>query len=216
MLIHPVNGVVLLAYLAATLALGAWWARGQHTAEQYLVGGRSLPWWAVLGSIVASETSTITFLSIPGLAYARGGDLRFLQLALGFVVARILIAIFLVPLYFRGKLLSAYEVLRFRFGAGAERYATWLFLFARNVGDGLRLFLTASVLQMSFGSEAPLSWFILILAAVTIAYTWMGGIRSVVWNDCLQLSDLLDRRTRHRLDYLAASPWRLERRVAVC
>ena len=102
---------IVFVYLLGVVAFGLWIGRGQKDLSNYLLGGRDLPWWAVLGSIVATETSTATFLSVPGLAFAQGGDLRFLQLAMGYLLGRILVTLFLLPQYFQGNLFTVYEVL---------------------------------------------------------------------------------------------------------
>ncbi len=184
--IGPIDGFILALYLAAVALIGVWVGRGQRSLDDYLLGGRELPWWAVLGSIVATETSTATFLSVPGLAYKTdGGDLRFLQLPLGFFVGRVLVAALLLPQYFRGELFTAYQVLEQRFGGATKITASGLFLVTRNVADGLRLFLAAFVLQQVLG--IPLSTSIILMGVVTIIYTMVGGMKSVVWNDCLQL-----------------------------
>ncbi|HJN07546.1 MAG TPA: sodium:solute symporter [Pirellulaceae bacterium] len=178
--------VVLLAYLAATVALGLWVGRGQRNLDGYLLGGRNLPWWAILGSIVATETSTATFLSVPGIAFAKEtGDMRFLQLSLGYVVGRTIIVFLLLPQFFRGQLCTAYEVLHQRFGGATQRTASLVFLVTRNLGDGLRLFLTAMALHVATGWTLPGCVF--IIGVATIVYTMMGGMKSVVWNDCIQL-----------------------------
>src|SRR5690606_14399867 len=114
-----------------------------------------------------------------------GGDLRFLQLPLGFFVGRVLVAALLLPQYFRGELFTAYQVLAQRFGGATKITASGLFLVTRNVADGLRLFLAAFVLQQVLG--IPLSTSIILMGVVTIIYTMVGGMKSVVWNDCLQL-----------------------------
>ena len=182
---HPLDYCVIGLYLVGVVWLGAWVGRGQQDLTGYLLGNRSLPWWALLGSIVATETSTATFLSIPGLAYQAGGDLRFLQLALGFALGRCLVVMFLLPAYFRGQMFTAYEVLNRRFGGATQRMASLLFLVARNLGDGLRLFLAALVLHNMLTLSLP--WCIVMVSAVTVLYTLLGGMRSVVWNDCIQL-----------------------------
>src|SRR5207302_7051676 len=110
-----VDVVIVLLYVAGTTLFGAWFSRRQHDIKTYFVGDRNISWWLVLISIVATETSTVTFLSVPGLAYANGGDLTFLQLAFGYVIGRVLIAWLLLPQYLRGEMLSAYQVLRERF-----------------------------------------------------------------------------------------------------
>ena len=185
MTVSPIDLGVLAAYLAATVAFGMWIGRGQRTVSDYLLGGRDLPWWAVLGSIIATETSTATFLSVPGIAYARGGDLRFLQLALGYIVGRIVVVTLLLPHYFRGELFTAYQVLDRRFGGATKQAASLLFLVARNIGDGLRLYLAAIALREFAGFSLPVS--VAVIGAATIVYTVFGGIKSVVWNDCIQL-----------------------------
>src|SRR5690606_21139373 len=130
-----------------TVAIGLWVGRGQKDLADYLLGDRNLPWWAVLGSIVATETSTATVLSIHGWTYAANGDFRGLQLAIGYVVGRILVAAILLPQYFRGQLFTSYEVLNRRFGGATKTTASVLFLLTRTAGDGLRLYLAALVLS---------------------------------------------------------------------
>lgn len=176
---------ILAAYLLAVLGIGIWAGRGRRDLVGYVLAGKDMPWWALLGSIVATETSTATFLSVPGISFQPAGDLRFLQLALGFMLGRCLVAVWLLPAFFRGEILSAYEPLEVRFGRTAKRTASLLFLVARNLSDGLRLFLAALALEAAFGISLALS--VAVIAGVTIAYTLLGGMRSVVWNDCLQL-----------------------------
>ena len=184
--IGAVDLAVLFLYLAGAVALGLAVGRGQRDLSGYLLGGRHLPWWAVLGSIVATETSTATFLSVPGLAYAREtGDLRFLQLPLGYVLGRLVVSVLLLPRYFEGRLFSAYQVLRERFGGATQRAASAVFLVTRTLGDALRLFLTAVALEALLGW--PIAACVALIGAATIAYTVFGGMRSIVWNDCVQL-----------------------------
>lgn len=183
--IHPIDAAIVIGYLMAVLALGMWVGRGQKDTVDYFLGDRSLPTWAVLLSIVATETSTVTFLSIPGFAYvANGGDMRFLQITFGYIVGRLLVVWILLPLYFQGQSFTAYEVLQRRFGPASRRATSLLFLVTRNLSDALRLFLTALALQQAVGLE--LSTCIIVMGIVTIVYTFVGGVKSVVWNDCLQ------------------------------
>lgn len=186
MTIHWLDVAIVAAYMAATVVLGLWIGRKQRGYSDYLVGGRDLPWWAVLGSTVATETSTATFLGVPAIAYAATGNLTFLQLTFGYIAGRVLVAVFLLPHYFRGNLFTAYEVLDQRFGGRAKQAASVMFLFARNLGDGLRLFLTAIVLEQVAGLNLPVC--IAIVGAATIVYTFFGGIKAVVWNDCIQFT----------------------------
>jgi solute:Na+ symporter, SSS family len=183
--IHAIDAAIIVGYLTAVLALGVWVGRGQKNTTDYFLGDRSLPTWAVLLSIVATETSTVTFLSIPGFAFvANGGDMRFLQITFGYIVGRLLVVWVLLPLYFQGQAFTAYEVLQRRFGIASRRATSLLFLITRNLSDALRLYLTALALQQAVGLE--LSTCIVVMGVVTIFYTFIGGVKSVVWNDCLQ------------------------------
>lgn len=175
---------ILAVYLLLMLAIGVWVGRGQKSTVDYFLGDRSLPWGAVLLSIVATETSTVTFLSVPGKAYEPGGDMRFLQITFGYIVGRIAVVGILLPLYFRGEPFTAYEVLQRRFGKVSRRATSLLFLVTRNLGDALRLYLAALALQMAMGFNLPTS--IIVMGVVTIAYTYIGGVKSVIWNDCVQ------------------------------
>lgn len=183
--IEETDVVVVVLYLLATVAIGLWVGRGQKNLSDYLLGDRNLPWWAVLGSVVATETSTATVLSVPGWAYAAEGDFRGLQLVMGYIIGRILVAVVLLPQYFRGQLFTSYEVLNRRFGGPTKTTASVLFLLTRTAGDGLRLYLAALVLAKFVGMSLPVA--IGVMGIVTITYTVFGGMRSVVWNDCMQL-----------------------------
>ena len=177
---------IVAGYLLGMLALGVWVGRGQRTTVDYFLGGRTLPGWAVLLSIVSTETSAVTFLSVPGMAFAAGGDFRFLQITFGYIVGRLLIVAILLPLYFRGEPFTAYEVLERRFGKASRRMSSLLFLVTRNLADALRLYLAALVLQEAMGLEMRTC--IIIVGAVTVTYTYLGGVKSVIWNDCVQFA----------------------------
>ena len=144
--IGAIDSTIVILYMLAVLLFGIWIGRKRQSSADYFLGDRSLPWGAVLLSIVATETSTVTFLSIPGVAAAAGGNLTFLQITIGYIVGRIGVIFVLLPLYFRGAPFTAYEVLESRFGKMSRRTASSLFLVTRNVSDSLRLFLTALVL----------------------------------------------------------------------
>jgi len=180
----PVDVAVLLVFLATAVAIGIFAGGRTRSLDAYLLGDRDLPWWVILGSIVATETSAATVLSVPGESFGAAG-MRFLQLPLGYMLGRLAIVRWLLPLYFKGELHTAHEVLRDRFGPLVQRAAALLFLVARTLGDGLRLFLAALVLQSLTG--LPLAWSVIAMGAVTILYTVLGGLRSVAWNDCVQL-----------------------------
>ncbi|HNP34740.1 MAG TPA: sodium/solute symporter [Woeseiaceae bacterium] len=166
------------------MLFGLWVGRGKQSSSDYFLGNRSLPWGALLLSIVATETSTVTFLSIPGIAAVAGGDLTFLQITFGYIVGRLFVVFILLPLYFRGRPFTAYEVLESRFGKTSRRIVSALFLVTRNTSDSLRLFLTALVLQIALGLDLSVS--VIAIGIVTVLYTFFGGAKSVIWNDCIQ------------------------------
>ena len=158
--------------------------RGQRTATDYFLGARDLPALAVLFSIVATETSALTVISVPGIGFK--GDLTFLQLAFGYVIGRIGVAIWLLPGYFNGSQETAYARLASRFGDGTRRLVSAVFLVTRFLGDGVRVFAGAIPLALLAGWSVPAA--IVVLGIVTLVYTWYGGLKAVVWTDVLQLA----------------------------
>jgi len=175
---------VLVVYLVGTTLWGAWLGRGQKGGSDYFLGSRSLPWAAVMLSVVATETSTLTFLSVPGVAYV--GSLTFLQLTLGYLTGRTVVAAVLIPAYFRGELSTAYALLEERFGTGARRFTSAIFMVTRLLADSVRLFATAIPLALITGWPYPVS--IGVIGVLTVVYTYFGGIRAVVWVDVLQMT----------------------------
>jgi SSS family solute:Na+ symporter len=195
--ISSIDVAIVAVYLLAVVLFGAWVGRRQRGVNDYLLGDRQLPWWLLLLSIVATETSSVTFLSVPGTAYR--GDLTFLQLAIGFVVGRYAVVALLLPQYFKGRLLTAYQALDRRFGVTTKRLASLLFLVTRSLADGLRLYLTAIVLRLVLFGSSPaaaqssesafdqeLAWAVVFTGTATILYTCFGGIKAVVWTDFIQ------------------------------
>jgi len=185
---------IVFGYLAGVVAAGAFFARRQKTTAQYFLGGRNVPWWAISASIVATETSTITFISVPGIIYSPGGDFGFLQLVFGYLLGRVVISVLLIPSYFRRELLTVYELLQTRFGAAVKALAAGLFVTMRTVADGVRLLLTAFVLAAVYaafsggaGVEAAIVASILILGVVMILFTFFGGMEAVIWIEVVQL-----------------------------
>jgi SSS family transporter len=171
-------------YFLGTLGIGLWVSRRQETAGDYFLGARDLPAWAILLSIVATETSALTVISVPGIG-ARG-DLTFLQLTFGFVVGRIGVAIWLLPGYFRGQQETAYARLESRFGVTTRRMVSVVFLITRFMGDGVRIFAGAIPLALLTGWSIPTA--IIAMGGITLVYTWFGGLKAVVWADVVQLA----------------------------
>jgi SSS family solute:Na+ symporter len=144
-IVGPLDLAILGLYLIVTAAFGAWIGKGKRSAAQFMLGDRALPGWLVLASIVATETSTVTFLSIPGAAWK--GNCTWIQLPIGYAVGRIVVILVLMPRYFRGEIVTAYQILHERFGGLTKLVASLLFVVTRTLADGLRLFLSAIVLQ---------------------------------------------------------------------
>ena len=200
---HTLDLLILGVYLAAVVALGARFSRRQATVRDYFLTDQQVPWWALLASIVATETSTVTLISVPG--YAFGGDLTFLQLALGYIVGKIFVAVVLIPRFFQGNLLTAYQPLSQRFGPLIGRLTAAIFLVTRSLSDGFRLFATGLVLAAvlatlptatavahglmpSLDLSASLSVVsVCLIGGTTVAYTLLGGMRAVIWTDVIQL-----------------------------
>ena len=195
---------VVCAYIAGVVWLGARCAGRQRGIRDYFLTGRRIPWWALTGSIVATETSTVTLISIPGFAF--GADLTFLQLALGYAAARVVLAVVMLPVLFRGNLLSVYELVTDRFGPAAGRSTAGLFLATRSLSDGFRLFATGLVLAAALSltplggrlgsllapalepGTALLVVSIGLIALITLLYTLLGGMLAVIWTDVIQLA----------------------------
>src|ERR1041385_1761875 len=191
--LHAIDLVIIVGYLAAVVAAGAWFGRRQETTTRYFLAGHGVPWWAISASIVATETSTITFISVPGIAYARGGDFTFLQLVFGYLVGRIAISILFIPSYFTGDLVTVYQLLQRRFGWRVRALASSLFIAMRTIADGVRLLLTAFVLAAVYGSvsgaspESVVTLCVAGIGVVMIVFTFYGGMEAVVWIEVVQL-----------------------------
>src|SRR5437763_10858908 len=183
MTLNSLDFVVIVAYLAGITALGIWVGRRQRDSKDYFVAGREIPWWAVLFSVVASETSALTFISIPGLAYV--GNLGFLQVATGYLLGRVVVAYVLLPRYYEGNLVTAYALLEHRFGLATRRFTSIVFMVTRGMADSVRVFATAIPIALILGSSVPQRYAmpgaILLLGVLTIVYTYKGGMKAVVW-----------------------------------
>jgi solute:Na+ symporter, SSS family len=179
----PLDIVVLIAYLGGVIALGTWMGRAQRSARDYFLAGHDVPWWVIMLSVVATETSALTFISLPATAYT--GSFWMLQLAAGYIVGRFLVAWILLPGYFRGELSTAYALLEARFGMATRRFASTLFMVTRAFADSVRIFAAAIPLALITGW--PYWQVILIVGVATLIYTWYGGLKAVVWVDVVQM-----------------------------
>ncbi len=184
MRISSTDLAIILVYLAGVTLFGARFRRKQHTVRDYFLGGRTAPWWALACSIVATETSTLTIIGTPAIAFA--GNLGFLQLALGYVVARIVLCVVLVPQYFQGEFYTAYQLLEKRFGSRMKRAASAVFLATRALAEGVRISAIGKVFSVAFGFGNRAS--IAAITALTLFYTFEGGMRAVIWTDVMQFA----------------------------
>ncbi|AXJ02201.1 transporter, SSS family [Cyclonatronum proteinivorum] len=174
---------IVVFYLLLCVAIGLYAGGKPGNPADYFRTSGNVPWWAASFSIVATETSLLTVISIPAVAY--GGSLVFLQLAAGYIIGRILVAWLILPAYFRGDLVTPYALFEERFGNRFRRLSSFVFLLTRLLADGVRLFAAAIPLKIITGLDYPTA--IALIALLTLAYTWYGGLRSVIWIDVLQL-----------------------------
>lgn len=179
---HSIDLIIILTFLICAAGFGIWQGRMNKNSIEYFTANQSIPWLTALFSIVATETSVLTFISIPGLAYR--GDWQFLQLALGYIIGRILVSTFLLPIYFKQGVTSIYEVLGSKFGYKIQRLASTIFMVTRVLADGIRFLAVALIVQIISGWS--LSFSILIIGLVTLIYTYSGGIKTVIWIDSIQ------------------------------
>ncbi len=183
---------VIALYLAGITWFGARFRKGQKTLRDYFLGGRNAPWWAIAFSIVSAETSTLTVIGTPALSFT--GDLGFLQVVIGYLLARIVISVLFLPAYFRGEMFTAYELMRIRFGGHIRRLTAGAFLILRALAEGVRVFAISIVIsiilgplfaRMGFGSGEIAS--IVVILCLTLFYTFEGGMTAVIWTDVVQM-----------------------------
>src|SRR5579872_125282 len=173
---------IIALYLAGITLFGLRFRKRQRSLRDYFLAGRNIPWWAICLSIVAAETSTLTIISIPGLAYDT--NLTFIQVVMGYVVGRVIISFILLPHYFRGDLYTAYELIERRFGRGLRSLTAGLFLVTRTAAEGVRVYAVAIVVAIALGTGEVAS--IAIICALTLIYTFEGGLAAVIWTDVVQ------------------------------
>jgi solute:Na+ symporter, SSS family len=182
MRIHPIDLTILVLYLAGVTLFGARFSRGQRSLRDYFLGGQSAPWWALAGSIVATETSTLTLIGTPALAFA--GNMAFLQLVIGYLLARIVLCVTLLPQYFRGEYFTAYQLLEKQFGSRLKSAAASVFLVTRALAEGVRISAIGKVVSVAFGAGERLS--VAVITVLTVFYTLQGGMQAVIWTDVMQ------------------------------
>ena len=174
--------LIIFGFLIGLVIFGFSQSKNNKTAQDYFLGGRNLPWITVLFSIVATETSVLTFISVPGISYR--GDWSFLQLGIGYILGRILVSIFLLPLYFQNGVNSIYEVIGEKFGKPVQKIASTVFLITRVLADGIRFLATAVIIQVVMGWSIPQA--VLVIGVCTLFYSLSGGLKTIIWVDAFQ------------------------------
>ena len=183
--------LVIIVYLLGIILLGVWFGKDQKNTRDYFLGSKNVPWWGIGLSIVAAETSALTIISVPAMAF--GGDLSFLQIIIGYVIARILLAIILVPHYFKREIYSPYQLLENAFGPSARRLAAGFFLLSETLAAGVRVYVASIPIKLMLGDQLlglgtgdPILGAILLFVVVSLFYTYIGGVKAVIWTDAVQ------------------------------
>src|SRR5256885_4462283 len=180
--LNHLDFAIIALYLTGITLFGLHFRKKQRSLRDYFLAGRDIPWWAIALSIVAAETSTLTIISIPGLAY--DSNLTFLQVVMGYVVGRVIISFVLLPHYFRGDLFTAYQLIERRFGPHLRTVTAALFLLTRAAAEGVRVYAVAIVVSIALGTGEVTS--IAIITLLTLIYTFEGGLAAVIWTDVVQ------------------------------
>lgn len=184
--------LVIIAYLGGIIGLGVWFGRDQRTTRDYFLGSRNIPWWGIGFSIVAAETSALTVIGVPAIAY--GSNLMFIQMIIGYVIARLILAVVLVPHYMKGEIYSPYQLLEQHLGRGPRRLAGAFFLFLETLSAGVRVYVACIPIRLMLGERIcslgglidPILGAILIFVSLSLLYTYIGGVKAVIWTDAVQ------------------------------
>src|SRR5213594_3619969 len=182
---------IICLYLLGIIALGVWFGKDQHNTRDYFLGSKTVPWWGIGLSIVAAETSALTIIGVPAMAY--GGNIAFLQMIIGYVIARIILAIVLVPHYFKGEIYSPYQLFANTFGPAARQTAGGFFLISETLAAGVRVYVASIPVKLmlgdrllGFGTGDPILGAILLFVVLSLLYTYVGGVKAVIWTDAVQ------------------------------
>src|SRR5687768_12163896 len=186
--------VVIVAYLLGIIGLGAWFGKDQRNTRDYFLGSKNIPWWGIGVSIVAAETSALTIIGVPAYAFADGGNITFIQIIIGYVIARIILAVLMVPHYLKGEIYSPYQLLEQHLGQAPRRLAAALFLFLETMAAGVRVYVACIPIQLMLGTTVcsiggivhPVLGAILIFVGLSLLYTYIGGVKAVIWTDFVQ------------------------------
>src|SRR5882757_1464517 len=186
--LHPADLALIVVYLLGITLFGLRFRGGKdansRSLRSYFLADQTIPWWAIALSIVSAETSTLTIISVPGVAFA--GDFGFLQVVIGYMLGRIVVAMLFLPRYFQGQMLTAYQLIDQRFGSTLHKVTAGLFLLTRAAAEGVRVFAVSIVVGIAIGTGDVLS--IGIISALTLLYTFEGGMAAVIWTDVVQMA----------------------------
>src|SRR5437660_2266844 len=184
--------LIILGYLCGIIGLGLWFGKDQRNSRDYFLGSKNIPWWGIGLSIVAAETSALTIIGVPAIAY--GSNMTFLQMVLGYVIARIILAIALVPHYFKGEIYSPYQLFANTFGPAARQTAGAFFLISETLAAGVRVYVASIPVKLmlgdrllGFGTGNPILGAILLFVLLSLLYTYIVGVKAVIWTDSVQL-----------------------------
>ena len=183
---------VIILYLAGIIGLGVWFGRDQRNTRDYFLGSRNIPWWGIGVSIVAAETSALTIIGVPAIAY--GSNILFIQMIVGYVIARIILAIVMVPHYLKGEIYSPYQLLEQHLGRGPRRLAGAFFLFLETMAAGVRVYVACIPIRLLLGEAVcsfggfvdPILGAIGLFVGLSLLYTYIGGVKAVIWTDAVQ------------------------------
>ncbi len=182
---------VILLYVLGIIGLGLWFGKDQHNTRDYFLGSKNIPWWGIGLSIVAAETSALTIIGVPAMAY--GDNMAFLEMIIGYVIARIILAIVLVPHYFKGEIYSPYQLFANKFGPSARQTAGGFFLISETLAAGVRVYVASIPVKLmlgdrllSLGTGDPILGAILLFVILSLLYTYVGGVKAVIWTDAVQ------------------------------
>src|SRR6059036_3269256 len=182
---------VIVVYLLGIIGLGVWFGRDQQNTRDYFLGGKNVPWWGIGLSIVAAETSALTIIGVPAMAY--GDNIAFIQMVIGYVIARIILAIVLVPHYFKGEIYSPYQLFANAFGPSARQTAGGFFLISETLAAGVRVYVASIPVKLMLGDRLlglgtgdPILGAILLFVVLSLLYTYVGGVKAVIWTDAVQ------------------------------
>ena len=184
--------LVIVAYLGGIVGLGLWFGKDQRNTRDYFLGSRNTPWWGIGLSIVAAETSALTIIGVPAIAY--GSNILFIQMIVGYVIARVILAVVMVPHYLKGEIYSPYQLLEQHLGRGPRRLAAAFFIFLETLAAGVRVYVACIPIRLMLGEQIcslggavdPVFGAILIFVGLSLVYTYVGGVKAVIWTDAVQ------------------------------